>query len=78
MVRAGELPHEQRLRDMGLFSLEERGCRGDLTAVPVTPVPTGRSLRRESLLFNEILSRRTQHSGYKLRWSHWIYGENFL
>lgn len=48
MIRAGGLA----LGVMGLFSLEKRGCRGTQQQSP--PIPTRRSLRRESLLFFEI------------------------
>lgn len=65
MVRARVLALWGEAEEHDLVQPREERLQGDLTAV--LPMPTGRSLTRESLLFMKIYGRRIQHSGYKPR-----------
>ncbi|KAK4825057.1 hypothetical protein QYF61_023061 [Mycteria americana] len=54
---------EERLRDLGLFSLEKRRLRGDLIALYKSSLPLYRSLPPE----RRVTSDRTRGNGLKLR-----------
>lgn len=59
------LPCEETLEWYDLVQPGEERLSGNLSSV--LPMPTRRSLMRESLLLMKIYRRRIQHSGYKLR-----------
>jgi len=66
MIRGLEhLSYEERLRQLGLFSLEKRSLRGDLIAVfqylKVAYKKTGEGL------FTRAYSERTRGIGFKLK-----------
>lgn len=61
----GELEHlpcEEKLRELGLCSLEQRASGGPNSS---PPVPTGMLSRRQ--IFSEVCSRRTRDSYHKLK-----------
>jgi len=62
MVRGPEhLSYEERLRELGLFSLEKRRLRGYLTNT------LGVGAKRRGLDFSVVPSDRTRGSGHKLK-----------
>jgi len=66
MIRGLEyLSYEDRLRELGLFSLEKRRLRGDLRAA--FPVPEGAYRRDGEGLFTRVCSDRTRGNGFKLK-----------
>jgi len=65
MIRGLEhLSSEDRLRELGLFSLEKRRLWGDLRAVPV---PGGADRKNGEGLFTRVCSDRTRGKGSKLK-----------
>ena len=64
MIR-GHLPYEDRLRGLGLFSMEKRRLWGDLIAA--FQYPKGAYKQEGSQLFERVYNGRTRGNGFKLK-----------
>lgn len=68
MVRGMEyLPYEERLRELGLFGLEKRRLRGDLTAA--FQDLKGAYKKDEEGRFTKACSNKTRGNGFKLKFN---------
>ena len=66
MIRGlGHLFYEERLRELGLFSLEKRGLQRDLVAV--FQYFNGAYNTDEDRLFSSLCCNRTRSNGFKLK-----------
>ncbi|KAK4832652.1 hypothetical protein QYF61_024680 [Mycteria americana] len=63
--RLEHLSYEERMRELGLFSLEKSRLQGDLTAV--IQYLKGASKKAGDRLFNRACSNRTRGDGFKLK-----------
>ena len=63
--RMEQLPNEDRLRELGLFSLEKRRLQGDLIAG--FQYLKGAYKQEGSQLFERIDNSRTRGNGFKLK-----------
>jgi len=66
MIRVLEYPsYEERLRELGLFSVEKRRLRGDLIAA--FQYLKGAYRKEGENIFNRACCNRTRSNGFKLR-----------